>query len=518
MVGQKIIDGNVFLGIELGSTRIKACLTDDSFLPIASGSFEWENKFENGYFTYSLDLIHKGIKECYKDLKEDVKEKYGISLKKIKSIGISGMMHGYLAFDENDNLLVPFRTWRNTTCEEASKELSKLFNFNIPQRWSIAHLYQAILNGEEHLPRVRHITTLSGYIHYLLTGEWEIGMCEGSGMFPVTDNDYDGEMLKKFDKLTEKYNFPWQIKDILPKVKAAGEEGTYLSKSGALFLDESEDLESGIPVCPPEGDMGTGMIATNTVRRKTGNVSIGTSANLLVVLEKSLKNMYPEIDIVTTPDGYPVAMVHSNNGCSELDLWVKMFGEFASLLGADVDKSALYKMLYENAMTSDIDAGKVISYNFLADEPVAKTKNAKPLCFRESNSNLNLSNFFLSQLYSVVAVLKMGADILSENEDVSIDKIFAHGGLFKVKGVAQKVLANALSTPVSVSETAGEGGAWGMALLAAFMTEKGESLLPDWLDKNAFGNLADTTIAPDTESEKGFSEFFERYEKGLSMF
>ena len=515
MIKEKINNGNVFLGIELGSTRIKACLIDDTYSPIASGSYDWENKFENGYWTYSLEEILKGVKECYASLCTDVFHKYQVKLTKLSSIGISGMMHGYLPFDCSGNLLAPFRTWRNTTTGKAASELTELFNFNIPQRWSIAHLYQAILNGEEHTNKIAHITTLSGYIHYLLTGKWEIGACDASGMFPILGNDYNREMLKKFDELTKKYNFSRKIGDILPKIKPCGEEGSVLTAEGAKFLDASGSLTSGIPVCPPEGDAGTGMVATNSVKPKTGNVSAGTSVFSMLVLEKPLNGMYEEIDVVTTPDAYPVAMVHSNNGCSELDLWVKMFGDFALAIGADINKSDLYKLLYNDALNGDVDCGGVVSYNFLANEPVAGVENGVPMYFRTQKSNLTLQNFFRSQLNAAVAVLKIGMDILTQNENVSADFFNAHGGLFKVEGVAQQLLANALGTSIAVSKTAGEGGAWGMALLAAYMVNKQNNSLGDWLDAKVFANMETVVLSPDADGVEGFNRYYELYKSGL---
>lgn len=515
MIEKKISEGNSFLGIELGSTRIKACLIDDNYMPIASGSYEWENKFEDGYWTYSIEEIHKGVKACYASLRKDVSDKYNINLTKIGSIGISGMMHGYLAFDSEDKLLVPFRTWRNTTTEKAAAELSALFNFNIPQRWSVAHLYQAILNGEEHVNRIAHITTLSGYIHYLLTGKWEIGGCEASGMFPILGYDYNTEMLDKFEQLISEKNLPWNIRDILPKIKICGEAGAQLTQAGAQFLDSSGDLSAGIPICPPEGDAGTGMVATNSVKPKTGNISAGTSVFSMLVLEKPLKGMYEEIDIVTTPDAFPVAMVHSNNGCSELDVWVKIFEDFALMAGADIDKSKLYKMLYEHALSGDTDCGEVVSYNFLASEPVAGIKSGTPIYFRTPQSKMTLANFFRSQLYAAVAVLKIGMDILVKNENVSADCFNAHGGLFKVKGVAQQLLANALNTDISVSETSGEGGAWGMALLAAYMMKKEKYSLGDWLDIKVFENIEKDVLSPEFKSADGFNKYFELYKCGL---
>ena len=509
------LNQNTFLGIELGSTRIKACLIDETFTPIAAGGYEWENKLENGYWTYDLALVREGLQACFAALQADVRKKYGVPLTKVDALGISGMMHGYLAFDENDNLLVPFRTWRNTTTEQAAAELRKLFCFNIPQRWSIAHLYQAILNGEEHLPQVRHITTLAGYVHYLLTGNWEIGVCDGSGMFPIRDNDYDPVMLDKFDRLIATKEFPWKIRDILPQVRLAGHTGSVLSAKGARLLDPTGTLQHGIPMCPPEGDGGTGMVATNSVKEATGNVSAGTSVFSMLVLERPLTGTYPEIDVVTTPDAHPVAMVHSNNGSSELDLWVKMFDQFAALLHMEQDKGELYQLLYTHALTGEDDCGGVIAYNFLANEPVAAVEQGKPAYYRTQNSHLTLANFFRAQLYAAVAALKFGMEILTVNENVTARNFNAHGGLFKVKGVAQQFLADALNTPVSVSETAGEGGAWGMALLAAYMNCKGDLTLGDWLENRVFGKMEKHTVAP---APQGFDRYFEEYKKGIAAF
>ena len=515
---QKIIEGKTFLGIEFGSTRIKACLIDDNYMPIADGFYEWENKFEDGYWTYSIDEIHKGTKECFASLKKNISEKYGVDFTVSSAIGISGMMHGYLAFDKDDNLLVPFRTWRNTTTEQSAKELSELFGFNIPQRWSIAHLYQAILNGEEHTGKIAHITTLAGYIHYLLTGKWEIGIGEGSGIFPISGFDYDEAMLSKFDSLISKYNYGWNIRDILPKVKVCGDGGTTLTESGAEFIDCSGTFKAGIPVCPPEGDAGTGMVATNSVKPRTGNVSAGTSVFSMLVLDKPLRGMFHEIDVVTTPAGAPVAMIHSNNGCSELDLWVKIFGEFASLIGKDTAKSDLYNLLYNNAMNGDADCGGVISYNYLAAEPVTGAKIGKPMYYRTTSSTPNLATFFRSQLYASVAVLKAGMEILTKNENVTAENFNAHGGLFKVRGVSQQILADALNTPVSVSETAGEGGAWGMALLAAYLIDKGEKSLDEWLEEKVFSSMNKETLLPDPNGVKGFEAFYSEYKSGLEFF
>ncbi|MBP3359348.1 MAG: FGGY-family carbohydrate kinase [Clostridia bacterium] len=514
MIKEKIEAGKTYLGIELGSTRIKACLIDDTFSPIASGSFEWESHIEDGYWTYSLDEIHNGVRGCFKSLCDDVMNKYQITLTTVGAIGVSAMMHGYLAFDEEDNLLVPFRTWRNTTTGTAAAELTQLFKFSIPQRWSIAHLYQAILNGEEHVKKIAHITTLAGYIHYLLTGKREVGIGEASGMFPISGSGYDRNMLEKFsDAVKDKYE--WNICDILPCVKRAGERGAYLTEEGARFLDADNNLKAGIPVCPPEGDAGTGMAATNAVSPKTGNVSAGTSIFAMLVLEKQLSNIYPEIDMVTTPDGFPVAMVHCNNCCSELDAWVKIFGEFASLAGMLIDKSKLYEMLYKNALGGDEDCGGIISYNYLSGEHVTGIEHGRPMYFRTPQSKMSLANFMKSQLYSSMASLKIGMDILFKQENVSAEQFMAHGGLFKVPGAAQQILANALDTSIAVMETAGEGGAWGMALLAAYMLEGSEKTLGAWLDENVFADMDKQVKTPDKNGVAGFCEYINVYRKGL---
>lgn len=514
-IQEKITQGKTFLGIELGSTRIKACLIDDAFSPIADGSHSWENRLENGYWTYSLDDIHSGVQSCYADLKRDVREKYGVTLEAVGAMGISAMMHGYMAFDSGDNLLVPFRTWRNTTTEKAAAELTELFGFNIPQRWSIAHLYQAILNGEEHVPKIAHITTLAGYIHFLLTGNRVVGVGEASGMFPV-NGGYDSVMLDKFDRLAAEKGFDKSIREVLPRVANAGEYSGIITAEGAAFLDPDGDLRSGIPLCPPEGDAGTGMVATNAVLPKTGNISAGTSVFSMLVLEKPLAGVYPEIDVVTTPDGAPVAMVHCNNCCSELDAWVNIFEEFSLLSGTNADKSALYELLYRNALKGDTDCGGIAAYNFLSGEPVVGVAEGSPMYFRMPDSKMNLANFFRAELYSAFAALKIGMDILFEKEKVSADQFTGHGGIFKVRGVAQQFLADGLNTPVSVMKTAGEGGAWGMALLAAYMICKDGKSLAEWLDEKVFAGMEKSTAVPDEKGAKGFAEYIKRYKAGLA--
>ncbi len=484
-------------------------------MPIANGNYDWENKLENGYWTYSLDDIHKGIQGCFSDLADNILKQYNVTLTTVGAIGISAMMHGYLPFDEKGNLLAPFRTWRNTTTEKAAKELSELFEFNIPQRWSISHLYQAILNDEAHISNIAHITTLSGYIHYLLTGRYELGIGDASGVFPVKSDDYDTDMLSKFRSLVSEKGYSWDISDILPAVKLAGETGASLTEDGAKFLDPKGNLKAGIPICPPEGDAGTGMVATNTVTPATGNVSAGTSIFSMLVLEKPLNNFYPEVDMVTTPAGAPVAMIHCNNCSSELDAWVKMFREFTELTGASLDKSALYEMLYKNAMTGDADCGEVTAYNYLSGEHITGIERGNPMYFRTPSSNMNLANFIRAHLYSSMATLKLGMDILFEKENVRAKMFLAHGGLFKVKGVAQQILADALNVPVCVMETSGEGGAWGIALLSMYMEKSNGMPLDLWLKNSVFDKMTEHTLSPDPDGSKGFASYMDRYKAGL---
>ncbi|MGN0655271.1 MAG: xylulokinase [Ruminiclostridium sp.] len=514
-IQEKIRNNKTYLGIEFGSTRIKAVLIDDTFAPVAAGSHEWENRFENGVWTYPLEDIIGGLRNCYASLAADVKKKYGVIPESYGGMGISGMMHGYMAFDEEDNLLVPFRTWRNTITEQAASELSQLFGFNIPQRWSIAHLYQAVLNSEEHISRIAHINTLAGYIHYRITGSRRVGVGEASGIFPIKNGGYNKEYLDKLDLLLKEKKFSKNLREILPDVLSAGEGTAALTESGARLLDPTGALKAGVRLCPPEGDAGTGMVATNSVLPRTGNVSAGTSIFAMLVLDKPLRGYYPEIDVVTTPDGSPVAMVHCNNCCSELDAWVKVFGEFAALSGKPMDKSELYELLYKNALKGDPDCGGTVAYNFLSGEPVAGAENGRPMYFRTPEGSFSLANFFRAQLYSSMAALKLGMDILFEKEKVSVEKITGHGGLFKVQGVAQQFLADGLGSPVSVMKTAGEGGAWGMAILAAYAAVgKGRSL-SEFLEKEVFASMEAVTVMPDEKGRAGFSTFIESYKKGL---
>lgn len=515
---QYILDGKAILGIEFGSTRIKGVLIDDNGEVLAVGGYDWENSLVNGVWTYSNDEFKAGLKGCYASLKADVKNRYGITLKKLKSLGISGMMHGYLPFDENGNQLAEFRTWRNTLAAEAASKLTEAFDFNIPDRWSIAHLYQAILNGEDHIKNISYLTTLAGYIHTLLTGEKVLGIGEASGMFPMKGNNYSNEMLDKFDELVADKGYPWKIAEILPKVLVAGENAGTLTQSGAELLDPDGDLEAGVPMCPPEGDAGTGMVATNSVRVRTGNVSAGTSVFAMIVLEKLLSKLHREIDMVTTPDGAPVAMVHCNNCTSDINAWTYLFKEVLDLMGADCSLGDLFTALFKKSAEADKDCGKLLSYNYFSGEFLTGFETGKPLFVKEPDSNFSLANFMRVQLFTSFGALKIGLDILQNEESVAIDKILGHGGFFKTPVIGQSVLAAVMNAPVSVMETAGEGGAWGVAVLAAFSANKedGETL-PDYLDNKIFATQKMTTLAPEESITESFNIFMESYKKGLSI-
>ena len=485
---------------------------------MASGGHSWENRYEDGVWTYSLKDIWDGLQDCYKDLKENVKKEYGVTLKHFDAIGFSAMMHGYLAFDENDTILVPFRTWRNTITEEAASKLTAEFNYNIPQRWSIAHLYQAILNGEEHVPYVDFFTTLAGYVHWRLTGRKVLGVGDASGMFPIDihTGDYDQAMIQKFDKLVADQNYRWNLRDILPKVLAAGEEAGMLTEEGAALLDPSGDLQAGIPLCPPEGDAGTGMVATNSVAKRTGNISAGTSIFAMVVLEKELSKVYPQIDLVTTPDGALVGMVHCNNCTSDINAWVNLFREFGEMYGLTFDMNDLFTKLYSVALKGDPDCGGMISYNYFSGEPVTGFDAGAPLFVRDAESKFTLANTMRMHLYSALAALKSGMDLMLKEEGVQVDELFGHGGYFKTKGVGQRIAAAAMNAPVSVMETAGEGGAWGIAVLAAFLAKKkdGQSL-GEFLNEEIFAGNKGVKMDPVAEDVEGFEKFMEKYMKNL---
>lgn len=519
-IREVIEQGKTSLGIEFGSTRIKAVLIGDDHAPIASGSHEWENKYENGIWTYSLEDIWGGLRACYQDLVKDVKAQYEITLQKVGAIGISAMMHGYLAFDKNDNLLVPFRTWRNTITEEAAEKLTAKFGFNVPQRWSIAHLYQAMLNKETHVKEDAFVTTLAGYVHWKLTGKKVLGVGDASGMFPIdsTTGTYHAEMTKQFDELAKENGMPWILEELFPKVLLAGEEAGTLTEEGAKLLDATGNLEAGIPFCPPEGDAGTGMTATNSVAERTGNVSAGTSVFAMVVMEKELSEVYPEIDLVTTPSGKPVAMVHCNNCTSDLNAWVNLFGEFAESFGIQADKNQLFSVLYKKALEGDDDCGGLLAYNYFSGETITGFEEGRPLFVRGVNSKFSLANFMRCHLFSSLATLGIGLDILFSKEQVKLDRMLGHGGLFKTKGVGQSIMAAAIDAPVTVMETAGEGGAWGIALLAAYMLKKDESeTLEEYLEKRVFSDQKNETLQPQEKDVKGFRSFLSAYQKGLTV-
>ena len=516
---QKAIEsGKTALGIEFGSTRIKAVLIGEDHTPIASGSYEWENRHENGIWTYRLQDVWTGLQESYRKLSDEVFENYHTPLNTVGAIGFSGMMHGYMAFDKDGNLLVPFRTWRNTITGQAAKQLTDLFQFNIPQRWSIAHLYQAILDKEPHIKGVSHLTTLAGYVHWKLTGQQVLGVGEASGMFPIDSktNNYDARMIALFNERLKAQNIAWKLQEILPQVLVAGEAAGVLTQEGARLLDPKGQLQAGIRLCPPEGDAGTGMVATNSIAERTGNVSAGTSVFAMIVLEKALSKVYPEIDMVTTPAGKPVAMVHSNNCTSDLNAWVDLFQEFTNALGVEVSQSKLFEMLYQQALTGDADGGGLLAYNYLSGEHITHLEEGRPLFVRTPESRFTLSNFMRVHLFSALGALKIGLDILFEQEQVKIDQVLGHGGFFKTQEVGQTIMAAAMNVPVSVMETAGEGGAWGIALLASYMLHKTENeALEAYLSNKVFAGETGTTIAPAQRDVEGFTAFMERYRKGL---
>ncbi len=513
-----IENGKGVLGIELGSTRIKAVLIDDNFKVISSGSHDWENSFENGLWTYRLEDAWEGIRNSYKKLCEKLKSTYGVELKKLKAIGFSGMMHGYLPFDKDGNQLAEFRTWRNTNTGEAAEFLTKEFNFNIPHRWSIAHLYQAILDGDSCVQDIDYLTTLAGHIHHKLTGKRVMGVGEASGMFPIDSNtvDFNESMIDKFHEII-KGKFNWSFRDIFPKVLKAGENAGFLTEEGARLIDPSGNLESGIPMCPPEGDAGTGMVATNSISERTGNVSAGTSIFAMIVLEKELTKVYEEIDMVTTPSGNPVAMVHCNNCSSDIDAWAQIFKEFSVALGNPCTIYQALDTLFYEALKGEVDAGGIISYNYFSGEPITKLSEGRPLLVRSVNSDFSFANFAKSILYSAVATLKLGIDIL-DDEDVSIDKLLGHGGFFKAREVGQRIMSSAVKIPVSVMETAGEGGAWGIAVLADYCVEKDSNLdFASYLNSKVFANSEINTVMANKSEIEGFTKFIDKYVKGLEI-
>jgi sugar (pentulose or hexulose) kinase len=517
---QAIASGRTTLGIELGSTRIKAVLIGEDYQPIASGSHEWENRFTNNVWTYALEDVWSGLQSSYRNLCENVKQQYDMELKTIGAIGVSAMMHGYLVFNEAGELLAPFRTWRNTMTARACRELSELFGYQIPQRWSIAHLYQAILNQEAHVSQIAFQTTLAGYVHWKLTGEKVIGVGDASGMFPIDieSRNFNQRMVQQFNELTAPKGFHWKLEQIFPKVLLAGDGAGTLTKEGAKLLDPTGGLTAGIPFCPPEGDAGTGMTATNSVKVRTGNVSAGTSVFAMIVLEKELSRVHSEIDLVTTPSGDLVAMVHCNNCTSDLNAWVSIFKEFADAMGMKPDADKLYATLYQKALEGAPDGGGLLAYNYLSGEHITGFEEGRPLFVRTPESHFTLANFIRVHLMTSLGVLKTGLDILTQQEQVQIQNMYGHGGFFKTKGVGQRIMAAAMNTPVSVMETAGEGGPWGMALLAAYMLHKEDSdSLSSFLSSRVFADSKGSALAPLPEDVEGFELFMRRYAAGLAI-
>ena len=514
-----IENGDISLGVEFGSTRIKAVLTAKGAEVIAQSDFEWENQLVDGIFSYDIKDVWLGLQECYAKIAQQVKAEYGAVITKINAMGFSGMMHGYLAFDKEDNLLVPFRTWRNTITEKAAAVLSEEFKFNIPQRWTSAHLYQAVLNREEHIPQVDFVTTLAGYVHWQLTGNKVVGIGEASGIFPIDETtlDYNATMAAKFDSLTAKEGFGKKLCEVFPKVMLAGDVAGTLTKEGALLIDPTGVLQAGTAICPPEGDAGTGMVATNSILPKTGNISAGTSIFAMLVLEKSLSNYYKEIDMVTTPVGHPVAMVHCNTCTSDINDYVRMFHSFVKHFKPDCEIGEIYNYLYNEAVKGDYDCGGLCSINYFAGEPVVGVENGVPMFLRNPNGNFTIANFMRSHIYATFACVKIGMDMLFRDENVPIEKLLGHGGLFKVEGVAQQMMASALNTPVQVTKSASEGGAWGMAILAEYMKEKGETTsLAEYLENTIFADVQSTICMPNPKETAGFEIYLENYKKALN--
>ncbi|MDO4619927.1 MAG: FGGY-family carbohydrate kinase [Lachnospiraceae bacterium] len=511
--------GKTALGIEFGSTRIKAVLTDLDGKTLAIGFHDWENSLIDGIWTYSLEEIYAGLRGCYTSLRKEVEAKYGVTPTTYGALGISAMMHGYIALDCDGEMLAPFQTWRNSNTEQAADELTTLFDFNIPLRWTIAHLYQCVLDGEEHLKKLDFVTTLDSFIHLKLTGEKITGIGDAAGIFPIDSEtmDYDQKMIDQFDALIAPKGYPWKTRDVLPKVLTAGQPAGFLTAEGAALLDESGSLKPGIPMCPSEGDAGTGMVATNSVAPRTGNVSAGTSAFAMIVLEKKLSKLYREIDMVTTPSGFPVAMSHANNGTSDLNAWVNIFREFTELMGIKADMGELYGKLYTNTLNGDADCGGLLSYGYLSGEGITHLNEGRPLFARTPDAKFTLANFMRAHLYTSLGAVKLGLDILLKEEGVKVDRILGHGGLFKTPGVAQRYLAAAVGAPVTCMDTASEGGPWGMAVLAAYMIDGAKDCsLEEYLEKKIFADQSGTTIAPEADEIAGFEVFTERYKAGIA--
>lgn len=520
LTAEKIRAGKTSLGIEFGSTRIKAVLIDDTYHTIAAGDYGWASHLENGLWSYTQEEIWKGLQTAYAAMAQNVEAAYGEKLARVGHIGFSAMMHGYLAFDKNGELLVPFRTWQNTNTSEAHEKLSELFQYNIPERWSIAHLYQAVLNKEEHIGKVAYFTTLAGYVHWKLTGKKVLGVGDASGMFPIdpTTHAYETEFIEKFSALPEVAEQPWNLSDLLPEPLVAGTPAGTLTAEGAKLLDPTGTLQPGIVLAPPEGDAGTGMVATNSVRVRTGNVSAGTSIFAMVVLEHKLKALHPEVDLVTTPAGDLAGMSHANNFTSDLNAWVGLFGQFAATLGTRVDTGNLYGTLFRAAIADDVDAncGGLINYPFRSGEFLAGLPEGRPLFVRGPEARMSLGNFMRAQLFSAFSPVKIGMDVMTKNEGVAVDSLVGHGGIFTTPKVAQKILAAAFNTPIKVMSTAAEGGAWGMAVLADYLWHADQPL-DEFLDARVFADAASTTENPDENDVAGFEEFFDRFRKGLAI-
>ena len=519
-VGEAITGGRTALGIELGSTRIKAVLVGPDHAPLAVGSHDWENQFVERRWTYSLEAVWAGVQQSFAALADDVRQRHGVEMSTVGALGVSAMMHGYLAFGADGELLTPFRTWRNTNTGRSAERLSAEFGVNIPHRWSVAHLYQAILDREDHVGRLDHLTSLAGYVHWQLTGEKVLGIGDASGVFPIDvgTGGYHATMLDRFDQLAAEAGVELTLADLLPGIASAGQPAGELTEAGAELLDPTGRLRPGIPLCPPEGDAGTGMVATNSVAPRTGNVSAGTSIFAMVVLERELSRMHRELDLVTTPAGDPVAMVHCNNGASELDAWAGLFAEFARALGAEVDPATVFETLFTAALDGASDCGGMLSYNYLSGEPITELEEGRPLFVRSPDSRLDLGTFMRTHLYASLATLRIGMDVLQKSEGVRLDRMFAHGGLFRTKGVAQRFLAAAIDTPVSVGDVAAEGGAWGIAVLAAFATERSPGQdLADYLDTTVFTGTSLQTAQPEPADVAGFNAFMQRYVAGLPV-
>jgi sugar (pentulose or hexulose) kinase len=511
--------GGAILGIEFGSTRIKASLIAPDTTPLASGSHAWENQLKDGIWTYDMEDVWKGLADCYSSLVQDVRDRYSVDLQTVAAMGFSAMMHGYVALNAEGKLLVPFRTWRNNITGQACAELTPLLDFAVPQRWTIAHLYQSILENQPHLPRLAHVTTLAGYVHWKLTGEHKVGVGEASGIFPIDPKtgDWDAERMAKFDALIAPRSLGWKLRDVFPAVLPAGRPAGKLTAEGAKLLDPSGKLPAGVPLCPPEGDAGTGMVATNAVRPRSGNVSAGTSVFAMIVLEKSLSRVHEEIDIVVTPDGSPVAMAHSNNGSSDLDDWIALFGQVSGALGGSTDPDDLYGKLLPLAVKGDPDAGGLLSINYVSGEHMTGFTEGRPLFARNEDSKFTLENFVRAMYFASLCAMRTGMNILTEEEGVVIEEIRGHGGFFKGGDTGQRMMAAALNVPISIPATAGEGGAWGMAVLAAYMlrADAGRSL-PDYLDERISKSIG-TPVRPDPRDVQGFAEFFARHKKGLAI-